>query len=142
VPIGAVIADGETAAGFAPGDHGSTFGGNPLACAAALAVLDEYESSGLTAQAAELGTMLQSALRSLAANQPKIKLVRGCGLMIGIELTKGLALPVKNSLFAKGVLVGSVGDSVIRLLPPLILPQEAIPVFIGALAETLEEDQL
>jgi acetylornithine aminotransferase/acetylornithine/N-succinyldiaminopimelate aminotransferase len=127
------------AAGFAPGDHGSTFGGNPLACAAALAVLDEYEASGLVEAAAERGQELQDALCRVAAEKPQIRQVRGRGLMIGVELAKGLAGAVKAGLFAKGFLVGSVGESIIRILPPLILPPQLIAPFAEALTATLEE---
>jgi acetylornithine/N-succinyldiaminopimelate aminotransferase len=139
VPIGATIANGETASGFAPGDHGSTFGGNPLACAAALAVLDEYEASALVPAAAQRGEQLQAALRGLAARQPLIRSIRGRGLMIGVELAKRSAPAVKAGLFKRGCLVGSVGDAVIRLLPPLVLPEEEIAPFITILAEALEE---
>ncbi len=139
VPIGAVIASEETAAGFAPGDHGSTFGGNPLACAAALAVLDEYAAADLVAVAATRGGQLQAALRELAAQQPMLREIRGLGLMIGIELAAPVAVAVKLRLLERGYLVGSVGDAVIRLLPPLILPEETIAPFIDVLQETLKE---
>jgi len=139
VPIGAVIANGDTSTGFHPGDHGSTFGGNPLACAAAMAVLDEYEASGLVAAAEKRGDQLRQALLDLAADQPLLAEIRGRGLMIGIQLSKPLALPLKAALFAQGCLVGSVGDSVIRLLPPLILPEDTIPFFIELLKKALKE---
>jgi acetylornithine/N-succinyldiaminopimelate aminotransferase len=140
VPIGAVVANEDTASGFAPGDHGSTFGGNPLACAAALAVLDEYESAGLVQVAADRGEQLQAALRSLLPRLPQqIREVRGAGLMIGIELAKPCAAAVKNLMMDKGYLVGSVGESVIRLLPPLILPEDTIAPFAAALHDALKE---
>lgn len=139
VPIGAVIANGETAAGFQPGDHGSTFGGNPLACAAAMAVLDEYEQKGLVAAAAERGSQLRLALEKLASSQPLISEIRGAGLMIGLQLAKPIAAAVKAGLLGRGYLVGSVGDSVIRLLPPLIIPADVIEPFIADLAEILGE---
>ena len=139
VPIGAVIANNETATGFAPGDHGTTFGGNPLACATALAVLDEYEASGLTRQAAVRGRQFQQELRSLAASQPLIREVRGAGLMIGIELASPKAVAVKALMLEKGYLVGSVGDTVIRLLPPLILPEDTIAPFVATLQDALLE---
>ena len=140
VPIGAVLANEDTASGFAPGDHGSTFGGNPLACAAALAVLDEYEESSLTAAAAERGEQLQAALRSLMASLPDaVSEVRGAGLMIGIELAKPCAAAVKAKMMEKGYLVGSVGASVIRLLPPLILPADIIAPFAADLHDTIKE---
>ncbi len=140
VPIGAVLANDETATGFAPGDHGSTFGGNPLACAAALAVLAEYEAADLIATAALRGEQLQAALRALICEVPHlVKEVRGTGLMIGIELTVPCAVAVKSILLGKGYLVGSVGTSVIRLLPPLILGEELIAPFAAALQDALKE---
>ena len=143
VPIGAVLASEDTASGFTPGDHGSTFGGNPLACAAALAVLDEYEASGLVAAAAERGEQLAAALRGLMAQLPEvIGEVRGAGLMIGLELVKPIAVAVKAGMMAKGYLVGSVGASVIRLLPPLILPESLIAAFTKDLEKTIQEVSL
>ncbi|HBP38654.1 MAG TPA: aspartate aminotransferase family protein, partial [Clostridiales bacterium] len=139
VPIGAIIANEDTASGFEPGDHGSTFGGNPLACAAALAVLDEYEATGLVEAAAIRGRQLQDALRGLASVQPMIKEIRGIGLMIGIELAQPHAAAIKLKLMAKGYLVGSVGASILRLLPPLILPESVIEPFITDLQDTLKE---
>ena len=140
VPIGAVLANEETASGFAPGDHGSTFGGNPLACAAALAVLDEYDAAGLVEAAAVHGQQLISAVRGLDDHLPQhISEVRGIGLMIGIELARPCAAAVKALLMDKGYLVGSVGDSVIRLLPPLILPKDTIAPFVSALHDAIKE---
>jgi len=137
VPIGAVIADGSSSAGFHAGDHGSTFGGNPLACAAALAVLDEYATSGLIGQAARVGRLLSDELRLLASRQPLLGEVRGMGLMLGLQLTAPAAIAVKARLFEQGYLVGSVGADVLRLLPPLILPEDAVSPFIQALETAL-----
>lgn len=139
VPIGAMIADGETASGFMIGDHGTTFGGNPLACAAALAVLDEYESADLVIRAAATGSQLLQALQELASGQPAIAEIRGSGLMIGIQLAQPCAAAVKIALMQAGYLVGAVGAHVIRLLPPLILDAAEIPAFIAALDQVLEE---
>ena len=138
VPIGAVIANTDTASGFAPGDHGSTFGGNPLACAAACAVLDEYEESDLVGKAGRTGALLQQSLRAMAADTPVIKEVRGAGLMIGIELNKPIALPAKAAMLDSGYLIGSVGTTVLRLLPPLILPDDLIAPFTSDLADCLK----
>lgn len=137
VPIGALIADGETAKGFVIGDHGTTFGGNPLACAAALAVLDVYQEEHLTERAGRVGAMLIDALRRLGEAQPVIAEVRGRGLMIGIKLTRPLAVAVRDSLRDRGFLVGSVGAEVLRLLPPLILPESAIEPFVRDLGDVL-----
>ena len=139
VPIGAIVANEDTASGFEPGDHGSTFGGNPLACAAALAVLDEYEAAGLVEAAAIRGRQLQDALCNLASRQPMIREIRGLGLMIGIELSVPQAAAIKLKLMAKGYLAGSVGASILRLLPPLILPQSVIEPFITDFEDILKE---
>ena len=139
IPIGAIIADGETKDGFKPGDHGSTFGGNPLACAAALAVLDTYAQDKLVDKAGQTGDLLIRQLAGLASGQPLLKQVRGKGLMIGIELARPVALLVKEAFLAKGYLVGSVGDSIIRLLPPLILPQAEASRFCQVFSDILEE---
>lgn len=137
VPIGAVIADRTSSTGFHAGDHGSTFGGNPLACAAALAVLDEYAASGLIGQAGRVGRMLSEELGQLASRQPLLGEVRGMGLMLGLQLTAPVAVAVKTSLFEQGYLVGSVGSDVLRLLPPLILPEDDVSPFIQALESAL-----
>ncbi|MHB8962639.1 MAG: acetylornithine transaminase [Saccharofermentanales bacterium] len=136
-PIGAVLASDEAASAFAPGDHGSTFGGNPLACAAALAVLDEYDSKGLTAKAAASGEYFRSALAGVAASAGKITEIRGLGLMIGIVLKDPVAADVKGKLLEAGYLVNSVGSSVVRLLPPLIIDESQIDAFCKALMEAL-----
>ncbi|MBP8990063.1 MAG: aminotransferase class III-fold pyridoxal phosphate-dependent enzyme, partial [Clostridia bacterium] len=122
-----------------PGDHGSTFGGNPLACAAALAVLDTYEESDLVAKAKRTGEQLIQSLSQLSERQMAILEVRGMGLMIGIELRKPCAPDVKAALLEAGYLVGSVGQHMIRLLPPLILDESNIPPFISALERILPE---
>ncbi len=140
VPIGAILANADTASGFAPGDHGSTFGGNPLACAAALAVLDEYEDMGLVEQAGSIGQQLMASLDGLRLTlEGEITEVRGAGLMIGIELQNPIAGAVKQSMFDKGYLVGSVGQTVIRLLPPLILQAEIIDQFVADLGKSIKE---
>ena len=139
MPIGAVLANEDSAAGFEPGDHGSTFGGNPLACAAACAVLDEYEESHLVQQAETLGSKFQAALHDLAGQSSKIKEVRGAGLMIGIELAVPEAVTVKTMLMEKGYLVGSIADNILRLLPPLIIEENVIAPFTQTLRECLDQ---
>jgi len=140
VPIGAVIANDKAAAGFVPGDHGSTFGGNPLACAAALAVLDAYEFEGLVQRAAALGSYFRTRLEAMMLAGAPIKAVRGMGLMIGIGLTNPNAAVIKGKMMEKGYLVGSVGSETIRLLPPLIITQQQIDTFLSDLEMTLKEE--
>lgn len=138
VPIGALCAKENVAAAFEPGDHGSTFGGNPLACAAGLAVMQTIISENLASNAAETGHYLQDKLKQLSEKFSVISEIRGLGLMIGIQLASDKAVEVKNNLFQKGFLVGSVGTDVIRLLPPLIITKADADAFVAAFTEVLE----
>ena len=139
VPIGAMIANAQTAAGFNPGDHGTTFGGDPLACAAALAVQDTYEQDRLIERAASVGAALKQQLLDLAQRLPAIAEIRGLGLMLGIGLAFPVAQAIKASMLKKGFLVGSVGDTTIRLLPPLIVEPDDLALFVRAFGETVAE---
>lgn len=139
VPIGAMLASETTASAFAPGDHGTTFGGNPLACAAALAVLEEYEEFNLVTAARRNGQYFADALNKVKLLTGKIREVRGKGLMIGIELTEPVAAKIKEKCFLKGYLVNSVGTTVIRLLPPLIISEEDIDSFCNDFAAVITE---
>jgi len=138
VPIGALCAREEVASAFAPGDHGSTFGGNPLACAAGLAVFETIYKENLVKNAEEMGKYLKARLEDLKARHDIISEIRGLGLMVGIQLSTEKAVELKNILFEKGMLVGNVGTSVIRILPPLIINSDEIDCFIKALDEALE----
>jgi predicted acetylornithine/succinylornithine family transaminase len=115
VPIGACLA-APRADVFEPGDHGSTFGGNPLACAAALTVLMVIERDGLVGHAAEMGEMLQSVLAGLGA-----KNVRGLGLMQAIEFAEPRAKAFQQACLESGLIVNAVDDNSVRLVPPLII---------------------
>ena len=139
VPIGALIANETASTGFEPGDHGSTFGGNPLACAAALAVLDVYEKEGLVDRAGQMGACFRDRLEALMLQGAPITAVRGMGLMIGIGLETPVAADIKSRMLAKGFLIGSVGTQTLRLLPPLIITEEQIDTFTADLAMTLKE---
>ena len=139
VPIGAAIADQETASGFLPGDHGSTFGGNPLACAAALAVLDTLEKGHLVQKAAGLGDYFREQLAAIGEQTGQIQQIRGAGLMLGVELKLPIAADVKHRCLERGYLIGAVGTHTLRLLPPLIITREHIDEFCAALAAILEE---
>jgi acetylornithine aminotransferase len=120
VPIGACLARGAAAGVFKPGTHGSTFGGNPLACTAALATLEAIEEEGLMENAARVGAMLLAGLREALAGRPGVVEVRGHGLMIGVELAGPCGELVAQALEA-GLLINVTMDNVIRLLPPLIM---------------------
>lgn len=138
VPIGCMLATEEVSAAFTPGDHGSTFGGNPLATAAALAVLEEIDKKKLMKNAQNVGAYIGKKLDLLAKKTGAIQQVRGKGLLIGIEFTEPNAVLLKKQLFERGFLVGSIGDSVIRLAPPLILTKHEAGLFIDALTVILE----
>ena len=119
VPIGAFLATEKAAAAFAPGDHGSTFGGNPLACAAALAVLDAIEQEGLMENAAAVGGYLIGKMQALQQKYPAlIKEVRGKGLMVGAELTRP-GREVVDLCMEQGAIINCTAGNVLRFVPPL-----------------------
>ncbi|MGA0839936.1 MAG: aspartate aminotransferase family protein [Pseudomonadales bacterium] len=120
VPIGACLARGKAATVFGPGNHGSTFGGNPLVCAAALGVLDALEQDGLIARAEALGARILRGLRERLAGNNRVRDIRGLGLMIGVELADACGELVTQGL-ADGILINVTRDNVVRLLPPLTL---------------------
>jgi acetylornithine aminotransferase len=127
VPIGACLARGAAADTFKPGNHASTFGGNPLACSAALAVLEVIEKDGLPARAAELGARMLARLRERLGpadeTHKAVSAIRGKGLIIGIELARPCGELVEQALH-KGLLINVTAERVIRLLPPLILSDQ------------------
>ncbi|MCM8854524.1 MAG: aspartate aminotransferase family protein [Candidatus Thiodiazotropha sp.] len=120
MPIGACLARGAAAEVFAPGNHGSTFGGNPLACRVALTVLDVIESQQLTERAAQLGERMRAGFQSKLGEQQGVLSIRISGLMIGIELDRPCGELVTRAL-DQGMLINVTADKVIRLLPPLII---------------------
>jgi acetylornithine/N-succinyldiaminopimelate aminotransferase len=123
IPIGAMIARSEIASALTPGTHGSTFGGNPVACASALAVLDALEQDGVTANAAEVGGYLISRLREIAPTCANVIEVRGLGMIIGVVL-KHEAKGVVEACLNERLIVNATADNVLRLLPPLNLTRE------------------
>ncbi len=120
VPIGACMAGGRAAGLFEPGKHGSTFGGNPLACTAALTTIATIEEDGLMAQAERVGALIRKLFAEALSGVRGVKEIRGHGLMIGIELDRPCGELVGKAL-AAGLLINVTADRVIRLLPPLIL---------------------
>jgi acetylornithine/LysW-gamma-L-lysine aminotransferase len=136
VPMGAVLL-GEKIQNLAPGTHGTTFGGNPLSCAAALAALTAIEEEDLASQAAEKGAYLLDKLRQI--DSPFIREVRGMGLMIGVELKQKVA-PYLKALQDRNILALNAGTTVIRLLPPLVISYEQIDRLVNALEEVLKEE--
>ena len=137
IPIGALIAKDKIASSFKPGDHGTTFGGNPLACAAAIANLKIIQEEGLVRKCQEKGEYFKSKLKGLKEKYPKkIKEIRGLGLMIGMELEEEGQKIVKKCL-EEGVLINCTAKKVLRFLPPLIVEKEEIDYLINVLDRVL-----
>ncbi len=138
VPIGACLAHGEAAELFGPGSHGSTFGGNPLACAAALAVLEVMEKEKLWERAALLGERLLAGFRERLAGLDGVSDIRGRGLMIGIELERPCGELVARAL-EKGLLINVTAGRVVRLLPPLVLGDDEAGQLLDGVAGLIED---
>ncbi|MFD8151485.1 acetylornithine transaminase [Streptomyces sp. NPDC059720] len=141
LPIGATLAFGPAATLLTPGTHGSTFGGNPVVCAAALAVLDTIEQAGLLEAVTRAGARLRQGLGVPA--HPLVREVRGAGLLLGVVLEGEVAGRVQRAAQDRGLLVNAVAPDVIRLAPPLTVTDAELDTFVGgfraALSETLEE---
>lgn len=135
LPLGAMIALGRTSHLFAPGDHGSTFGGNPVACASALAAIDVIEKKSLLKKAQIHGGLIKSELIKL----PGVIEVRGQGLLLGIVLAKENSSEVKDALLRAGVLVNSPSPSVIRIAPALTVTGKEVAKFISIFSKALRE---
>ena len=138
VPIGACLAAGKAVGVFKPGNHGSTFGGNPLACVAALTTLDVIEQDGLMQHAASLGDTIRNGFRTALLGVGGVKDIRGDGLMIGIELDRSCGDLVKSALHA-GLLINVTADSVIRLLPPLVFTDDEATQLVVTLSSLIRE---
>lgn len=122
---------------FKPGDHGGTFGGNPLACAAVYATLTTIKSEGLVDKVAEKGEYFKNELRKLQEKYPdKVTDVRGCGLMLGMEVA-GEGKPIVESCLTNNVIVNCTAGNVIRIVPPLIISREEIDIVVAALDKAL-----
>jgi len=138
IPVGACLAAGKAAETFQPGNHGSTFGGNPLASAAGLATLSILELDNLLSHAASLGNFIKEGLADALQGIDSIKEIRGQGLMIGIELDKPCGELVKLAL-DKGLLINVTVDNVIRLLPPLVMSQDEATQLLDILCPLIKE---
>jgi acetylornithine aminotransferase len=137
VPIGACLARGKAAEVFVYGKHGSTFGGNPLACAAGLATLAAIEDEGLCAHAEKMGELIKLGFQAAFADTPAVKVVRNAGLMIGIELDRPCGELVKMALEAK-LLINVTADKVVRLLPPLVITQDEAQELVKRLSDVIK----
>lgn len=136
-PIGACIAGGKAAEILTPGTHGSTFGGNPLGCAAALATIEEITTKNLCERASLLGERIVSRIKDELLHTDYVVDVRGAGLMIGIELSEP-CLPLVPIAKSKGILLNVTADKVIRLLPPLNLTDEECEFLIAAVVQMIK----
>ena len=139
VPIGAVITTEEVASALHPGDHGTTFGGNPLACAAANVVLDTVAAPDFLKNVAKLGDYFTGELKKLAAKYPGlIKEVRGKGLMLGAELTRDdIGRDIVNDVLANGAIINCTAGNVLRFVPPLIITEADIDAVLACVDKAL-----
>lgn len=138
VPIGACLAKGAAAEVFKPGNHGSTFGGNPLACTAALATLQIIEDADLCRNAAEVGAFIRDGLARQLDGLAGVVQVRNAGLMVGVQLDRPCADLVKRAL-AQGLLINVTADSVVRLLPPLVMNRDEAGQLTEMLSKLIKE---
>jgi acetylornithine aminotransferase len=136
LPIGAVIASGPAATALQKGDHGTTFGGNPVVCAAALAVLDTIEQDGLLDVATKLGDDLAAGIEEL--RHPLVRSVRGVGLWRGIVLTDPVAAAAERAARDAGFLINAPAPDVLRLAPPLVVSAAQLDAFVAALPSVLD----
>lgn len=138
VPISAILAKDFVASAFTPGDHGTTFGGNPLSTCAALTTLDVIEKDKLVENSAKVGAYFMDELKSAIGDWCSD--IRGKGLMIGVEFKEAIGKQVSSKLAECKYLVGSVGDKVLRIVPPLIITESDVDEFVCVLARILKED--
>ena len=137
VPIGAICAKDFVASAFSPGDHGTTFGGNPLACAAGLAVFKAYEEENLVENSKKMGELFLEKLNQLKEKYPDlISDIRGAGLLIGVEPNEKIAVDVYKKLFENKILTSNCYGT-IRIAPPLNITEEEIDVFVNTLDNIL-----
>ena len=137
LPIGACLATGEASEALQKGDHGSTFGGNPVSCAAALAVIDTIEKDDLLTSVTELGAAWKAALQAVAGDG--LQSVRGRGLWLALAVDDGLAPAIETAARESGFIVNAVAADAVRLAPPLVLSQSEADSFAAALPEVLHK---
>ncbi|MDX1609356.1 MAG: aspartate aminotransferase family protein [Halofilum sp. (in: g-proteobacteria)] len=137
VPIGACLARGDAAEALVPGSHGTTFGGNPLACRAGLTVLDVIEREGLVARAGALGGWMLDAFRQRLGEVTGVRAIRGRGLMIGIELEHDCGELMRRALDA-GLLINVTAGKVVRLLPPLVIDDQQAAAIVDGVSSLVE----
>lgn len=140
MPIGACLASGNAAHLMQPGNHGSTFGGNPLACSVALKVVELLESGDIYERATAIGDIIMQGLASELKDVEHVKDIRGCGCMIGVELTKPCKSLYTEAL-KQGLIINVTAESVIRLLPPMIMTDQEAHQVVSILAPLIKDFQ-
>lgn len=139
IPMGAMLCTDEAALGFTPGQHGTTFGGGPLACAVAIAVLDTMQRENMLAHIQTVGEFFKSKLQDLAARHDCIVDVRGTGLMLGIEINSAeLAKQAAAQMMERRIIINRTSETVLRFLPPYILERKHVEIAVNALDEILK----
>jgi acetylornithine aminotransferase len=138
MPIGACLVTDKALELFAPGSHGSTFGGNPLACSVALSVISIIEQQSLLQHVQKMGDYLITQFKQKLQNHPAVKDIRGLGLMLGVELTSPCPQLVDLAL-QKKLLLNVTAGSVIRLLPPLIIDKEQADMIVDIVCTCIDE---
>ncbi len=140
LPMGAMLCSEEAARAMKPGLHGTTFGGGPLACAVATAVIDEIEKSNLLAHVTEVGNYFMEQLQALAVKHPEIISVRGIGMMIGAEIKHPeLAKLVATQMMDRRILINRTSETVLRFLPPYLIEKKHVNIAVSALDEILRQ---
>lgn len=139
VPIGAVLASPEVASAFAPGDHASTFGGNFLACSAAIATLKVLLEEDLPRKSGELGAELIDRIKSMTSDVPMVADIRGKGLLIGVQLKKAVSRDVVIGCLERDVIVNAVTPDTVRLIPPLVLEKDVAMEGISVMVDVMKQ---
>ncbi len=138
LPIGACVARGDAARVFAPGDHATTFGGNPVTCAAALAVIDTIEADDVLASASQAGQRLRDGLEHIVASHPHASAVRGRGLLLGLEIADLRAREVEAACRERRLIVNAVTPGVVRFTPPLTVTIDEVDRCVALLGDAME----
>lgn len=137
LPIGAAVAHGDAAGAFEAGDHATTFGGNPVVCAAANAVIDTIESDGVLDNVRRRSHQLREGIADMVGSHPSVTGVRGRGLLLGVELDQPVATAVQAACEDRFLIVNAVGSDVVRLAPPLTVTDEEVDLALAVLADAL-----
>src|ERR1700728_802026 len=141
LPLGAMLCTEEASRAIHPGLHGTTFGGGPLACAVAIAVIDAIEQENLLGNIQQTGAYFKTQLQSLAARHESVTEVRGMGLMLAVEMNSAdLAKQIVASMLARRILINRTSETVLRFLPPYIMGREHVDIAVSALNEIISEE--